>query len=643
MASESETGGPWERVAAELRACREAQHKAWGDVDNIAVGRYLAGEASATEREQVEQALEELPDLRLLTELVRGVLADCEPVAPLPEKEAEPAPAPVLLRFPAPEQRRSRRAGVLARLRQRSALVAAACLLLTFGLLFPRAGGPFTRSGAREDALDGALPDALASARPLELRMGEAVPPPAPARDQVARLDLLNRSVESLARQGKREEARTLARNYPAVLPAAPGGADVVLADDSDADLAQAEAALRKAQVLCERELGRTHPTTRQVVRSRATVYRVALNTPPADAGPYFALTAGPGTSVGNPYSPYAPTYPPGVKGDRKEKVAVSAYPAPLPGHLAEITPAHASFVAPRYKKRPAPQARALALREQITALPPAELRKNIVPVLLQRLKEASRAEERVALVRALGELGPAARDAVPTLTGLAQRRASPAERRAVLLALGRMGPAARPAAPVLLASLESKSAEERKCAADALVNLGATARTEVVRELEGNAGAKGRGGAVARAVLDRLQGPEGRIGIDDRGECFSVRALRLGTDEIHLLASSAGVEVLVETAPAAAPAGTAEARLSKMGPRAVYVRAARDGAAVQAHVSAQLAEEGLSGADLARALRVSFERKDFDGGLLAVLRQVRQFELRHRMGLSKPSRVKPA
>jgi hypothetical protein len=78
------------------------------------------------------------------------------------------------------------------------------------------------------------------------------------------------------------------------------------------------------------------------------------------------------------------------------------------------------------------------------------------------------------------------------------------------------------------------------------------------------------------------------------------------------------------------------------MGPRAVYVRAARDGATVQACVSAQLAEEGLSGAELARALRGHFERKDFDGGLVAALRQVRLFDLKQRMGLTVPAGGKP-
>src|SRR5262249_50427629 len=93
MASEHEPGVPWEFVASELRACREAQQQAWGDVDNATLGRYLAGEASPEERRQVERALAELPQLRELTDLVRDVLRDFE--------SAPQAPArPAVLKFP---------------------------------------------------------------------------------------------------------------------------------------------------------------------------------------------------------------------------------------------------------------------------------------------------------------------------------------------------------------------------------------------------------------------------------------------------------------------------------------------------------------------------------------------------------------
>ena len=74
MAVEFDAGGQWERVASELRAYRDYQQQAWGDIDNATLGRYLAGELDFDERHRVETALDERPELRKLTELVRAVL-----------------------------------------------------------------------------------------------------------------------------------------------------------------------------------------------------------------------------------------------------------------------------------------------------------------------------------------------------------------------------------------------------------------------------------------------------------------------------------------------------------------------------------------------------------------------------------------
>src|SRR5438105_3929685 len=120
----------WERVASELRACKESQRRAWGDIDNATLGRYLAGEASGDERARVEHALEELPELRRLTDLVRDVLGDLEPVA----LDAAPEPPPVL----SLAAERARRRGLASFLGRRSSLVAAACLLVVLGVAMPR-------------------------------------------------------------------------------------------------------------------------------------------------------------------------------------------------------------------------------------------------------------------------------------------------------------------------------------------------------------------------------------------------------------------------------------------------------------------------------------------------------------------------
>jgi hypothetical protein len=117
----------WERIVSELRAQRAAQKEAWGDLDNATLGRYLAGEVSGAERAEIERLLEGLPDLRYLTDVVRDVLAEFEPVAaPAPFE----APPPVVLSFP---RSASRPARTPIR-RQRVALFAAAAVLLVVGL-----------------------------------------------------------------------------------------------------------------------------------------------------------------------------------------------------------------------------------------------------------------------------------------------------------------------------------------------------------------------------------------------------------------------------------------------------------------------------------------------------------------------------
>src|SRR5262245_30690710 len=90
MAGQSESREQWERTAAELRAYRDAQRRAWGDFDDIKVARYLVGASSPQERAEVEQAVRSLPDLRD----VMGVLRTAVPFSgegPV----AQPGPAGV--------------------------------------------------------------------------------------------------------------------------------------------------------------------------------------------------------------------------------------------------------------------------------------------------------------------------------------------------------------------------------------------------------------------------------------------------------------------------------------------------------------------------------------------------------------------
>jgi len=138
--SPDSTGSPsWDVVAAELRACREQQKQTWGELDSALIGRYLAGEVSNTERKLVEASLEDHPELRVLTEIVSDVLADCSPVASV-EAPAEPR----LLSFSSAKPARKSK---FQRSQRLFALAAAACLLLGLGLALeqrssnPSAGG----------------------------------------------------------------------------------------------------------------------------------------------------------------------------------------------------------------------------------------------------------------------------------------------------------------------------------------------------------------------------------------------------------------------------------------------------------------------------------------------------------------------
>jgi hypothetical protein len=89
--------GLWERAAGDLRACRAAQRLAWGALDDAVLGRYAAGEATESERRQVESAVREHPQLRELLELVTDSLPAgrprpaSEPIIALPAAAAHAA------------------------------------------------------------------------------------------------------------------------------------------------------------------------------------------------------------------------------------------------------------------------------------------------------------------------------------------------------------------------------------------------------------------------------------------------------------------------------------------------------------------------------------------------------------------------
>jgi hypothetical protein len=81
MKADDEPGGvgsdpdtQWERVAAELRAYREEQRRAWGDLDEAAIARYVADEATVEDRGRVEQAMLDFPRVRECVDILQEVM-----------------------------------------------------------------------------------------------------------------------------------------------------------------------------------------------------------------------------------------------------------------------------------------------------------------------------------------------------------------------------------------------------------------------------------------------------------------------------------------------------------------------------------------------------------------------------------------
>jgi hypothetical protein len=263
-------------------------------------------------------------------------------------------------------------------------------------------------------------------------------------------------------------------------------------------------------------------------------------------------------------------------------------------------------------------------LRDRLDRRSAQQLKAQVVPVLTEALKKASSPRERETLARTLGHLGPAAREAVPVLTECLQKSTEPREQQAILVALGQMGPAARDAAPALVDSLQNQNVDARRYAAEALVRLGPAARG-AVPALNQRAQVKDE---VAQDVLRRLEGHEGRIGVCDDCDCFSVQALGESLRRIHTLAESSGIEVLVETVPAlAADKQKAEERARELGVRGVYVRMSRDIPAVQVSVSPALQKRGLTPDRLQKVVEPRLKANQFDQALAEGVGEVARFQ----------------
>jgi len=64
----------WSRVVADLRAHSEAQRRAWGDIDEALIARYITGEGTAEERNRVEEAAREFPGVRECVQSIQEIL-----------------------------------------------------------------------------------------------------------------------------------------------------------------------------------------------------------------------------------------------------------------------------------------------------------------------------------------------------------------------------------------------------------------------------------------------------------------------------------------------------------------------------------------------------------------------------------------
>jgi hypothetical protein len=715
MPSDANAGNHWERVAAELRACREAQQRAWGDLDDALLGRYLAGEVNPEERRNIENALDELPELRKLTDLVRDVLGEFDGSAETLAFAPQPVPyGPATLPFPQhPARQATTAAGAgqpsrparpwrtrtpAARNRRRAELVAAAVLLLALGVALPQAG---MVSPPAEHTVAMSQPVAFRGEEPFRLALGGVradLDDKLIARSgdfkelaqRVERVDMLGAriqaEVETLEKVGKKREAETLARQYASNLTR------IALFDQQRGELARAEQAYNEACLVCARTLGDDAPETIRTRNSLADVYEVALNT--ADPSVYSQGDA----NAANPYftSSDFPALPQGVAaknvGHAEARVdpatnyfhgRTRAYrmkdPPPASPSTRGLSPAVRSSsgyeppvpAAPQQRVAPTPEPRvyamhapappaqalqqaALVLHDRIISQRQTELKTSVVPVLTQALREAKSATERQRFAVALGRLGPASRDSVDGLLDCYHRATAPSERATILLSLGEIGPTAQKALPVLVDSLQSDAPEVRNCAARAIVRFGHDALPAVRKLVLDRPDDR-----LLQDVLVRIDGPEGRCGIDDESGCFSVKAIQQTRQEIYHLASAFRLEIRVETSPdpvqvvakktkdrqqlqeiwlyeknhAPTPSALTDEgkkRTRELGQYGVYVHINKGAPDVQVYVSDALQAQGLTDQQLRQVVEPHLRQKQFDRGLREGVRFLARFEREH-------------
>jgi len=579
MSSDRGTDGQWERVASELRACRQAQQQAWGDVDNATLGRYLADDVTPEERRRIEAALNERPELRKLTDLVSDVLRECEP-ASTPQTAARPVVLPFRKTLPTPTTTR--------RWRRYAAVAAAACLLFGLGYVVSPRTGPAPSAGdvAQRPDRDAGPHGAVA----LHLPVPPAASPSGPPHADVT----LDVGKDEKAPEGAAAKSAELAIPDPVALACADGLNWAGERLQSAGDIDKAEWTYNLAHKIQVWKLGPDAPPTVETRQKLGDVYQVALNMPDARTDAYASKVMA------------APANPP------PSEIARPAY-----------TPA---------KKDDQRQNSANQLRERITRLTPAEVRKSVAPILIQNLRDARTPQAREQLGLALAELGPAANDAVPVLEDCLAKAQSPEERAVVLRALGEMGPAAGAnAAPVLVTSLKSSSPVVRRAAEEALVQYGVAGRDALnqMKQADGTPAERGEWENVKNRILQA----EGRVGVHDAAELFSPLALKEARHITRELAHDSNVMVFADTE--AASADRPEDKTAKDRAREVAVNGVRfvihpSPPRVDVFVGQGLRDRGFGEKrqdQLRRLVEAEVVRKDYDQALLEGVRFIARFQ----------------
>jgi len=115
----------WQEIASALQKYRDDYREFWGEIDDLAITKYISGVCEVEEEQAVEQAMRSKPAVRDLVEAVRDAL---RPVWVAPEEAA------AVNEVERPEVRSVLRESLRAWLDEEGRLLASGCALLVSGL-----------------------------------------------------------------------------------------------------------------------------------------------------------------------------------------------------------------------------------------------------------------------------------------------------------------------------------------------------------------------------------------------------------------------------------------------------------------------------------------------------------------------------